>query len=86
MDMVWPCYLDLVGLLAMNDYDDIEDLNQGAHFISKMKKIGREYMFKNQKDFEPSFHHMAMSFLNPAMKKLRKVNNSERNALKIILG
>lgn len=71
--MVWPMYLSLFGLL--------QDSENDSTMISNMKDLGREYMEKNKTDFAPKFHHKAMTFLNPTMKKLGIIKLSERKAL-----
>lgn len=76
--MVWPTYLSLFKLLAENDDDLLRDLENEPSIVTNMKRLGREYMKKNENDFEPSFYHKAMTFLTPAMKKLPIISLSER--------
>lgn len=76
--MVWPTYLNLFKLLAENDEDLLSDLENEPTIVYSMKRLGREYIIKNEKDFQPSFYHKAMTFLTPTMKKLSIIPLKER--------
>lgn len=79
--MVWPVYLKLGNMLFEND-DDIVCEADGTHsIVSEMKKIGRKYMEKNEKDMQPTFEHKAMTFLTPTMKKLNFIDYRNRYKL-----
>lgn len=75
LHMVWPIYLELLGLLAEQPDDDDNPT------ISKLKYLGRKYMEKNRGDMEPAFAHKFMTFLNPLMKKLKRISNDDRSKL-----
>lgn len=81
LHMVWPIYLKLFGVLAESDNDKIKEADGIYSSESEMKRLGRDYMEKNRSDFKPTFHHKAMTFLNPTMKKLNLINFSERMEL-----
>lgn len=46
--------------------------------VNEMRRLGRGYMNKNLEDFTPKFHHKAMSFLTPLMKKLSMIPFAHR--------
>lgn len=77
--MVWPIHLKLFGLLAENEEDFMDDCMPST--LSDMKRLGREYMRKNQDDFKPTFYHKAMTFLMPSMRKLSIISSTERLSL-----
>lgn len=77
LHFVWPVYLELMGLLAAGYEDDDDDFSM----VSKMKFLGRKYMDKNRDDMKPTFIHKFMTFLNPSMKKLKKISCDERAEL-----
>lgn len=77
LHMVWPIYLELFGVLA----EDPMDFEEESNVISKMKKAGRLYVEKIKEDMQPTFYHKTMTFLHPAMKKLRKISSTEQMEL-----
>lgn len=78
LHIVWPIFLSLFGTLAENDDDLINEIEGDHSLEAKMKRLGRQYMLKNQNDFQPTFYHKSMTFLNPAMKKLSLIPLAER--------
>lgn len=78
LHMVWPTYLRLFSLLAENDDGLLSDIEDDTGLVCSMKRLGREYMNKNQVDFEPNFYHKAMTFLTPTMKKLNIISMPDR--------
>lgn len=78
LHMVWPMYLNLLELLAENVEDQINEADGVNSMRTNMKFLGRRYMTRNHTDFLPTFYHKAMTFLNPNMKKLKKMSMNDR--------
>lgn len=78
LHLVWPTYHKISALLAETDEDRSCQADGLFSIVNGMKVRGRAYVLKNLSDFKPTFHHMAMTFLNPAMKKLNTVSHIER--------
>lgn len=76
LPMVWPIYLKLFKLLTENN-----EMDAGTVFVKKMKAIGRDYMQKNVRDFQPTFFHRAATVLHPEMKKLLEFNSLDREKI-----
>lgn len=85
LHFVWTTYIEIKELLAANDQDEMNDLEGEYSMVSEMKKLGRLYVIKNDKDMAPTFEHKAMTFLSPMYKKLIFVDNRERYQLQIEL-
>lgn len=81
IQMVWPVHVKLSKLLEETDADIINEIDNIKILTLSMKKLGRDYMKKNEQDFLPQFEHKVMTFLEPTMKKLVNVNQIERDAL-----
>lgn len=77
LHFVWPIHLQLFGLLAVSEDDQLKELSGEYSMIASMKSIGRAYMIKNANDMDPQFEHKAMTVLNPMMKKLKNISNRQ---------
>lgn len=78
LHLVWPSFHKLKSLLADTHEDRISESDGLFSVTTSMKLRGRSYMSKNHADFSPTFHHKAMTFLNPAMKKLNVLSTCDR--------
>lgn len=74
--MVWPINLKLHKLLAQDN-----EFDEGTVFVKKMKKIGRDYMQENARDFRPTFLHRAATVLHPEMRKLLDFSSLDREEI-----
>lgn len=60
--------------------DEVEN-NQDFELIEAMKCLGRNYINKIKDDISPTFEQRVATVLNPRMKRLRRMNNSERDEI-----
>lgn len=81
LDMVWPIFVNIQTLLAVNfDHAELDNL-PAFDYIEEMKTAGRRYFNSNLNDFTPTERHKIATVLNPMMKQLPIINENEQQLI-----
>lgn len=81
LHFVWTSFLDISDILKETLEDEVHEADGTFSITNEMKKIGREYYMKNEKDMTPSFEHKVMTFLTPHYKKLNFIEARDKYTL-----
>lgn len=77
--LVWPIYIKLNEYLKITAGTDVDILrSKHVSLIEAMKCRGRNYVDAIKTDFEPTIEQKTDTALHPRMKKLKKMDDTNR--------